>query len=144
MSSNNNNNEIERITQRLAAIELEKTQLTQKLSTLQSIAESNQQGRNEDTLRVTASDLAIRTGVRIPPKYHRFANLIRKDKNGKRLYVGDKVEVHTRNSRTIQRAVVAYITECKVTVVHENGVKVSREASYLKVTEPFDRKGKPL
>ena len=143
MTSDSNINEIERITQRIAAINLEKQQLEQRLDTLQNIVESNKE-RNADTPKVRASDLYARTGVHIPPKYHRFANIIRKDKQGERIYVGDQVEISTKGSRAKQVATVAYLTEYKVTVIYDNGVKSSRESSLLLITKLYDRKGLPL
>ena len=147
MSREESSNEIKRITQRLAAIDLEKQQLEQRLNTLQHIIERNtseQTERHVDTPKVTASDLFARTGVHIPPKYHRFANVIRKDTQNKRLYVGDKVEVSTKGNKSKYPATVAYFTEFKVTVLFENGLKSSREASSLRITEHYDRRGKPL
>ena len=143
MTSESNTNKIERITQRIAAIDLENQQLEQRLDTLQSIVKSNKE-RNADIPKVRASVLYARTGVHIPPKYHRFANIICKDKQGECIYVGDQVEVSTKGSKVKQVATVAYLTEYKVTVIYDNRVKSSRELSSLLVTKLYNRKGLPL
>lgn len=144
MSNNSADNEIERIVQRIASLNLEKQQLEDRLETLQSFTARRDNKREDITTKVTASDLAARTGVHIPPKYHQFANLVLEDKTGKRLYVGDEVLVHTRGNRSKQTATVAYLTEYKVTVLYPNGVKASREASYLQIVKSYNRQGKPL
>ena len=144
MSRENNVNEIERITQCIAAIDLEKEQLTCKLSTLQNIVRSNSANHRQSNTRVTTSDLAARTGEHIPPKYHQFASLVQKNHLGKRIYIGDTVLVTTRGNKQKQEAVVAYLTEFKVTVILSGGFKSSREASLLEVVKSYDRQGKPF
>ena len=100
--------------------------------------------RTASTERVSTSKLASRTRVVIPTKYHRFIALEKRDRTGQRIYIGDKVEVTTRYSRRGQVGTVAYLTEYKVTVLFDNGVKQSKDPSYIKVIEAYDRQGKRL
>ena len=149
MSNEQIDQEILDIINRINAIDIEKEQLQRALNELESNRSNSSSNNVEEqnvatNTRVTASDLASRTGVNVPPKYHRFASSIKKDSKGKRIYVGDKVRVKTRGSSKSHIATVVYLTEFKVTVITDNETKSSREPSFLEVVEPFDRKGKPF
>ena len=120
MSKEQIDQEILDIINRISAIDIEKEQLQRTLSKLESNRNNSSNNNTEESVasnaRVTASDLASRTGVNVPPKYHRFVSSIKKDIKGNRIYVGDKVRVKTRGSSRSHIATVVYLTEYKVTL----------------------------
>lgn len=141
--------ELINITKQIRALNIEKDRLQRELKSTETQnndnnKETTNKSVNNNLNRVSASELASRMGTVIPYKYHQFANVVRRDRKGNRLYVGDKVKIITRGHIKTQVAVVGYLTEFKVTVVFENGLKASKEAKYLEVTNPYNQKGKAL
>ena len=135
--------EIHKLTTRIERIDIKRDVLVNRLTELKHNRNQSNR-RTNSTERVTTSELASRTRVTIPTKYHRFIALEKRDHTGKCIFVGDRVKVTTRYSRRMQVGTVAYLTEYKVTVLFKNRVKQSKDPSYIEVIEAYDRQGKSL